>query len=440
MKRSLLQRRAPSIVLGIAVVATATAVASMAAAPAKSHPQPGPPPDAVLTWNTYAVNAVRASTPTKFQTDGMVYMAYVQAAVYDAVTKLDGKYEPYHDFAFTPAPGASVPAAVAAAARTVLNTYLPDQQPTVDAEYNAYLATLGSGVADGVAVGQAAANDLIAFRTGDGLKAPTPAYGQMIGSLIPGKWQLQSSTQTAQTPWLATMRPFLLQGASQFRVGPPPSIRSSQYAKDVNETEAYGAVNSAVRTTDQTDIAYFWNGNNINQFNVTMQGVVAQHDMDLDQAAHLFAMGMIVTADAGIGCYDSKFFYESWRPITAIRNADIDGNPDTTADPSWSPVLTTPAHPEYPSQHGCFTAAFTDALAAALGTKHLDVTMPGGAGGSPNLSVTKHFKTVNDIQKQEIDARVWIGFHFRNSVKQGEKLGNNVAGWELDQFFQPTDS
>jgi hypothetical protein len=438
MKKNVVQPKALLVLLGIAVLTTAAAVASIAA-PARSNLAPGPPPDAVLTWNTYAVSAVRASTPTKFQTDGMVYMAYVQAAVYDAVTKLDGKYAPYHDFAFTPAPAASVQAAVAAAARTVLNTYLPDQQPTVDAEYNAYLATLSGDVADGVAVGEAAANDLIAYRAGDGLRAQTPAYGQ-IGPIIPGKWQLQSATQTAQTPWLATMRPFLLDGASQFRAAPPPAITSDRYATDLNEIEAYGAVNSTVRTKDQTDIAYFWNGNNVNQFNVTMQNVVAQHAMDIDEAAHLFAMGMIVTADAGIGCYDSKFFYEAWRPITAIRNADIDGNPDTTMDPNWSPLLTTPAHPEYPSQHGCFTAAFTDALATALGTRHLDVTMPGGANGSSNLSVTQHFKTVSEIQKQEIDARVWIGFHFRNSVKQGEKLGNNVAGWELDRFFQPTDS
>ena len=436
MKKNRAHMTALAMVVVLAAAATAAAVA---VAPAKSHPQPGPPPGAVLTWNTYAVNAVRASTPTKFQTDGMLYMAYVQAAVYDAVTKLDGKYEPYHDFAFTPAPGASVQAAVAAAARTVLNNYLPDLQPTVDAEYNAYLATLSGDVAGGVSVGEAAANDLIAFRSGDGLKAPTPAYGQ-IGPIIPGKWQLQLPTQTAQTPWLATMRPFLLDGAAQFRAKPPPSITSDQYAKDLNETETYGAVNSSARSKDQTDIAYFWNGNGVNQFNLTMQNVVAQHDMDIDDAAHLFAMGMIVTTDAGIGCYDSKFFYEAWRPITAIRNADIDGNPDTTADPNWSPLLTTPAHPEYPSQHGCFTAGFTRALAAALGTNHLDVTMPGGANGSTNLSVTQHFKTVNDIQKQEIDARVWIGFHFRNSVKQGEKLGNNVAGWELDRFFQPSDS
>ena len=133
-------------------------------------------------------------------------MAYVQAAVYDAVTKIEGRYQPYHDFAFTPAPGASVQAAVAAAARTVLDDYLPDQGPTVDAEYNAYLATLGNGVADGVAVGEAAANDLIAVRAGDGLKATTPAYVQ-FGPIVPGEWQLQSPTLTAQMGHLSEDRP-----------------------------------------------------------------------------------------------------------------------------------------------------------------------------------------------------------------------------------------
>ena len=130
----------------------------------------------------------------------------------------------------------------------------------------------------------------------------------------------------------------------------------------------------------------------------------------------------------------------AWRPITAIRNADKDGNPDTTADPTWLALLRVPGHPEYPSQHGCFTAAFSDALAAALHTKHIDVTMPGGEDGSTVLTTTQHFNTVNDIQKQVVDARVWLGFHFRNSVEQGEKLGNDVAEWELDRFFQPAHS
>ena len=161
--------------MGILVVAAiVAATASLSAASTARRKQTPVSPDAVLIWNTNTVNAVRASTPTKFQTDGMVYMSYVQAAVYDAVTKISGRYEPYHDFTVAVAPGASVQAAVAAAARTTLDYYLPDQQPAVDAEYNAYLATLSGNVSGGVAVGEAAAQDIIAFRTGDGLKAATP--------------------------------------------------------------------------------------------------------------------------------------------------------------------------------------------------------------------------------------------------------------------------
>jgi hypothetical protein len=170
-----------------------------------------------------------------------------------------------------------------------------------------------------------------------------------------------------------------------------------------------------------------------------MQNVVAQHGMDLVDAAHLLAMGELVTTDAGIACFDSKFFYQFWRPITAIRNADKDGNPDTTADPTWQSLLPVPGHPEYPSQHGCFTAAFSDALAAALHTKHLDVIMPGGKDGSSVLTTTQHFNTVDDIQKQVVDARVWLGFHFRNSVEQANRLGNDVARWELKRYFKPAD-
>jgi hypothetical protein len=435
MKRRKLPLKTLLILASFIVVA---ATASLPMASATTHKPVVVPPDAVLTWNTNAVNAVRASTPTKFQTDGMVYMSYVQAAVYDAVTKLEGRYEPYHDFTVAVVPGASVQAAVAAATRTILDNYLPDQQAVVDAEYAAYIAPLTGDVPDGVAVGEAAAQDIIVLRTGDGLKAATPSYGG-IGPILPGQWQLQPG-QAVQTPWLATMRPFLLDGASQFRADPPPALDSRRYAKDLNETEAYGALNSTVRTLEQTAIAYFWVGNNINQYNQTMQSVVAQHGMDLVDAAHLLAMGEIVSTDAGIACYDSKFFYLFWRPITAIRNADKDGNPDTTADPAWQALLGVPGHPEYPSQHGCFTAGFSDALAAALHTHHLDVTMPGGANGSSLLSTTQHFNTVDDIQDQVVDARVWLGFHFRNSVEQGEKVGNNVAEWELKRYFKRVHS
>lgn len=418
---------------GILAIAATVGLSVAAATP---HKQTVVPPDAVLTWNTNAVNAVRSSSPAKFQVEGLIYMSYVQAAVYDAVTKIAGRYEPYHDFTAPAAPGASLQAAVAAAAQTTLDHYVPDQEGTVDAEYSAYLATLTGDVADGVTIGEAAANDIIAFRTGDGLNAPTPVYGA-IGPILPGQWQLQTPAQTAQTPWVATFRPFLLDQASQFRADPPPSLTSRLYAKDLNETEAYGALNSTVRTPDETATAYFWNANAVNQYNQTLQNVVTENTFDLVDAAHLLAMGELVTADAGIACWDSKYRYLSWRPITAIQNADKDGNPDTTADPSWTPLVATPTHPEYPSAHACITSALTDVLAAALHTQQINVTIPGATNGGTTLTTTRVYKTVDDVQNQIPDARVWIGFHFRNSVEQGLKLGNAVADWTLRQSFKP---
>ena len=416
----------------VAVVVTASSGASTAT---RSKPAAAPA-DAVLTWNTNAVNSVRASAPPKSQLDAVFLMAYVQAAVYDAVTKLEGRYVPYHDFAAAVGPGVSVQAAVAAAARTTLDHYLPDQQPSVDAEYGAYLAALTGNVAGGVAVGEAAANDLITLRTGDGRNAATPVYGT-IGPVLPGQWQLQTPAQTASTPWAATMRPFMLERASQFRAEPPPALDSEQYAKDLEEVKAYGSIDGSARTPEQTATAYFWNAFSINQSNGTMQNVVRQHELDIVDAARLFAMGDLVMSDAGIACFDSKYLYLYWRPITAIQNADQDGNDGTTADPAWAPLLGTPTHPEYPSAHGCLSSAFTDALAAALGNDHIDVTVPGATNGGTTLTTTRHFETVHDYQAQVVDARVWIGYHFRNSAVQGERLGNAVAAWALDRYFQP---
>ena len=277
-------------------------------------------------------------------------------------------------------PGASVQAAVAAAARTTLDHYLPDQQPTVDAEYTAYLATLTGDVAGGVAVGEAAANDLIAFRAGDGLKAATPSYGG-IGPILPGQWQLQPG-QTVQTPWLATMRPFLLDQASQFRAEPPPALTSHQYAKDLNETEAYGALNSTVRTTSRRRSRT--SGSGTTSTSTTRRCRPSSRSTTWISSTRRICSRWATSSptDAGMACFDSKFFYHFWRPITAIQNADKDGNPDTTADPAWQALLPIPGHPEYPSAARLLHRAFSDTLAAALHTQHIDVTMPGGQNGS----------------------------------------------------------
>jgi hypothetical protein len=430
-----------AVALVVAAFATATTHAGavkVAQAPVSAQ--------VALEWNATAVDAVRAArtldsvppgAPARalFQPEGLLYMSYVQAAVYDAVTHLDHRYQPYHRFKANPQ-HASLQAAVIAAAYNTLVYYLGDPGGVLATKYAAAIAALPAdeSTAQGIAVGQAAAADIEALRANDGRNAiiSTP-YGQ--GPAEPGLWVFAPppSLQSAQTPWLAFMQPWTLTSSAQFRTPPPPALASAQYATDLNETRAYGALNSAVRTPEQTAIAYFWNANVINQYNQTLRDVATQHGMDLVDAARLFAMGMMVTADAGIACWDSKYHYQFWRPITAIRN-------DPTApDPTWSPLVTTPNHPEYPSAHGCVTSALSAVLAHALGTDIIDVTIPGAQGGATTLTTSRHFATVQELNNQIIDARVWIGFHYRNSVGAGEDVGNAVADWALQRSFLPED-
>jgi hypothetical protein len=422
----------------------ATAVLPAAAARAEPTKPASLPSTAALTWNQIAVNAVRSAVITAdgpprpvLQAEGKVYMAYVQAAVYDAVTKIEGRYVPYHDFnAHTD--GASPEAAVAAAARTTLDYYFPDQAASVDAQYLAFLASLPpAGKAAGVAVGEAAANDIIALRMNDGRNAPTAIYGDPTLPVLAGQWQVVPPATTAATPWLAFMRPFTLKSPSQFRLDPPPALEGRRYAYDLNETKAYGAKDSALRTPEQTATAYFWNANAINQGPQALRDVALQHGLDLVGTARLLAMGELVAADALIACFDSKYHYLLWRPYTAIRHADLDGNPATVADPNWLPLLNTPNHPEYPGAHGCNTGAFAEVVAKALHTRRIDVTVWGATNGGTTLTTTRHFDTVKDLDREIVDARVWIGFHYRHSTIAGIKLGREVAHWTLQRYFRP---
>jgi hypothetical protein len=440
----------------IRIVAAAVLTASLFAVPlsaAASSVRTDKPPDApaavALEWNANAVAAVRAASVIDppgtaarplYQTEGLLYMSYVQAAVYDAATKIGHRYVAYHRF--SAAVGhASLPAAVIAAAYHTLVFYLGDPGGTLAAKYAASIAALPGDqtTARGIAVGQAAAADIGALRAGDGRNAPvaTP-FG--AGPLQPGLWVFAPppSLQIAQTPWMAVMRPFMLGSTSQFRAPAPPALTSALYTRDFDETKAYGSATSAVRTPAQTAIAYFWNANAINQLNQALQNVAIQHNMDLLDTVRLLAAGNMVPTDAGLACFDSKYTYQFWRPITAIRDAGIDGNPATTADPAWTPLLTTPNHPEYPSQHGCVTSALAQVLANALNTSSINATIPGAQGGATTLTTSQTFATVRGLYAQLVNARVWIGFHYRNSVVAGENLGTAVAKWELQHYFLPT--
>ncbi|MDX6465519.1 MAG: hypothetical protein QOI27_559 [Gaiellaceae bacterium] len=432
--------------VGVLLTASVVLVFAMLAATASGASRPrhatlAGSPLTATDWNSIAVATVRAATPTKFQVEGLIYMSYVQTSVYDAVTKIEGRYQPYHDFAAPVATaGASPDAAVAAAAYTALAYYFPAQATTLTTTYTTYLAGLPAAGRDaGAAIGSAAAQDIIRLRTGDGRDAfiSTP-YGQ--GPLTPGVWTFAPppSAQSAQTPWVAFTRPFTLESPSQFRPGPPLSITSHKYATQLAELEAYGGATSTVRTAEQTDIAQFWNANAINQVNQTQRDLASAHGFDLVDTARGLAMANVVDSDAGIACFDAKYHYTFWRPVTAIQHADIDGNDLTTADPTWTPLLTTPNHPEYPAAHGCITSSDAEVSAKLLDTHRLEIDIPGAVGRNvTTLTTSRHYSTVEALDREIVNARVWAGLHYRDSGEAGVKLGRDVAHWALDRYFLP---
>jgi len=340
----LLRRTLPASV----ALLTATALTGGAAAyadPGTSRAAPAPA-DSVLAWNVISVNATL--TAGTFQIEGLIHNSYVQAAVYDAVVAIEGGYQPYVGNLRGPR-SASVPAAVATAAHTVLVTRYPAQQAALDSTYQSYLAGLPAGPArtHGVSVGQQAAADVLAARAGDGLNADvTYTFGSGPGAWILPTDNTAPAFQTPQTPWVAQMRPFLIQTASQFRPGPPPALSSALYARDLNETQAFGSRTSTVRSAAQTQTALFWTTNAIAADNATIRGVAVGHGWDAVRTAPALAMNDMVESDSEIACMDAKYHYSLWRPYTAIRAADTDGNPATTADPAWLPLVPTPNHPE----------------------------------------------------------------------------------------------
>ncbi len=388
-------------------------------------------PAAVITWNAIAQRPA-ITVARQFQTQSMIYISFAQAAVYDAVIAIVGGYQPYK-LNLAQRPGASVDAAVAAAAHDVLVHYFPAQQAALDTDYANALAAISEGAAKevGIALGQEAAAGIVALRQGDGLEAD---IGFAMPAPAPGVWQLPAG-QTPQTPWVSRLRPFLLESRDQFRPGPPPKLTSSEWVVEFNEVKQMGRSDSRYRTAEQTDVARFWSTNAIVQYNAAFKQIVEARGLDGVQAARLFAMGNLVGADALIGCFDAKYRELFWRPQFAIPQGDSDGNPDTIGDPSWTPLLATPNHPEYPAAHGCLTAAEAEVFAAFFGTNQIEVDL---TSTIPNLThPTRHYHRVTDLVQEIVNARVWGGIHYRESVVKGVNLGRKVAQWTLKRYFLP---
>jgi VCPO second helical-bundle domain len=416
--------------LTVALVTAAAVAFGGAAATSGAHAQPAAASDTYVTyWDGVASQAFTAAlTPPP---DGAVISAYVGIAVYDSVMAIEGGYEPFAVDTDAP-PGASPEAAVVAAAHAILIHYLPAQQQTIlDPAYVQSLGTIPDGQAkeDGVATGEFVARVLIRQRADDGFRVPVEYVPP--DPPIPGVW-----IPTAPTPPLGTympnMTPFSLRRPSQFRPSGPPRLSSRRWAREYNEVKEIGSRTSTTRTPEQTLAARFWGEPAIQQAHGSYRKFVTDHGLDIVDASRFTAMTTVVAADSLIACFDAKYHYVLWRPITAIRAGDTDGNPDTVADPNWLPLLpATPNHPEYPSAHSCLTPAVGHVIAKFLGTLDIDFTIPSVTGLGD-----RHFDHVSDLEYEVTNARIWGGIHYRTSVEVGTEIGKKVAHQVLAHHFR----
>jgi hypothetical protein len=403
------------IALGVGSMAPTTAVARTRS------------PDTVLEWNQHATDALIV-TGLQGPTVSILHLAMVHGAVYDAVNAITGRREPY-----LVAPPAerrySKKAAAAAAAFHVLVSIVPAQEPELRALYEASLEQISGRdrKSGGIAVGEAAAEAMIAERTGDGRFG---APGFPIGD-DPGEWRpVLPLFVNDPAAWVADVDPFLVGSASRFRSDGPDELTSRAYADDVNEVQSIGQDTSTSRSADQTDAARFWAEHAPAMWTRIARDLSRDHDLTLAQNARLFAMLYMTGADALITAWDDKRHRGFWRPITAIREAADDQNPATEPDEDWLPLLATPPYPEHPSGHTSFSGSVVATLQDFFGTDRMRFGALSAASGT-----TRSFNRFSQAIEEIIDARVYSGIHFRNADEQGAKIGRQVARFRDRHFF-----
>lgn len=385
--------------------------------------------NAVATWHDIAAATVNGAgsatvTPSELRPLIQTDMTTVALAMYDAASAIDGRYRPYAVTPRAPAIGASLDAAVGAAAYGVLRGLFPNRGALYQAAYDKYVADLTAGPArdKGLALGAEVAAAMLAKRANDGRSVEMPAYTVPKDA---GKYQGPMAVMS----WVPSIRPFTLARVSQFRPGPPPALTSAAYAAAFNETKAIGGSASTTRTEAQSEGALFhteapWNALTRNF------GRFARSTSDAAEAARLLAAIYVVNADAILACFDAKYFYNTWRPNSAIINADIDNNPATVADPAWTSSQFTPNHPEYPAAHSCTAGGLATLLRHYYGTGQVAFAFDSKASGS-----THYYANVEAMQRDGSESRINGGMHFRFSTVAGEKIGADVADWVMRKHF-----
>ena len=414
--------RVPTVV----VLAAACLVPSVVAA-TPSQAAPAADPGVILEWKAIAARTI-AENATSIPVSGLYY-GFVSIAVYDAVVAIKGGYEPYA--AQPPAPQASPEVAAATAAYRVLSHYFPASAEKLAQDYSASLADVanGAGLAQGQRVGQAAADAIIRLRQDDGRDAPIV----LDVDPAPGLWR---PTPTAfapmLAPWLGFVEPLALKSPSQIRLPGPDALDTDAYARDFAEVKAYGSKDGSARTAAQTETAMFFNFNSVLQYQMGLRDQVTRRGLNIVASARAFALLDTAAADALIACWRAKYDYAYWRPVTAIRLADTDGNPATAPDPGWTPLVPTPPYPEYTSGHACITGAASHTFDYLFGDGPLDLDLY-----SDVTKTTRHYDSAVALDEEAMNARIWLGLHFRKAMTDGNRLGHAVSERALTHYFQP---
>lgn len=372
----------------------------------------------VMEWNQ---NALKATvTAAQGALPQIRSMAIVHASMHDGVNRITGEYKTYLRAAAAPA-GASPKAAAIAAANYALTKLFPLQ--AWDSILEPSLAACGLTVTDpGVSVGREAAAAILALRSTDGAAQANFPY-VAPGAGLPGVWVVVGSAAPVAPGW-GKVTPWVIRSGSQFRPDAPPALDSGRYTRDYNEVKTFGALNGSARTPEQTNIAIFWDGSPSAIWNSVARGVIAARGLNLSSAARAFALMYLAGADASIACFDAKYTYNFWRPITAIQRADEDGNDNTVPDLTWQPLITTHQHPEYPSGHSTNSSAMATVLKMEFGDAP---GVPIVATSPRNPTFPRFWSTFSEGVEEVIDARIYIGFHFRTADRTGARLGRQVA-------------
>jgi len=388
----------------------------------------------VIEWNRTLLAIVRTTGAQPATIHPTHSFAIMHAAIYDAVNAIDGRHKSYLVTLSDVSRNASQDASAAAAAHEVLVALYPAFKTSLDAEFQQSLAQIADGQnkMDGIAIGVTVADRILALRSNDGSSAPPIPY--VFGS-APGDYQSTPPNFPAQpqfTNW-SHVTPFGLKSASQFRPGPPPALTSEEYSDAFNEIKSLGIVNSVTATPDEALTGRFWNGAIQNYWNEITQTASLAHNLTTAENARLFALLNFSIADGVIAFYDAKYTYNFWRPVTAIRAADSDNNPETLSDQNWLPeVGKTAPDPSYPGAHAVISAAAAEVLHSFFKRDHLDLNvtsevLPG---------VERSFTSFSAAAEEATLSRIFAGQHFRFDLSTGQRLGREVADFVVDSLLR----